>query len=53
MSVKKGYVNIVKYLVEHGADVQGNEDAFTAACRNGHENFFKNTYRNVEWKFQQ
>jgi len=29
-----GYDNIVKYLVEHGADVQRNKDALIEACKN-------------------
>jgi len=32
---------IVKYLVEHGANVQGNKDVLEYACIYGHETIVK------------
>ena len=38
---KYGYETIVKCLVQHGDDVQGNENALAEACKNGHETIVK------------
>ena len=36
-----GYETIVKCLVQHGANVQGNVNALAEACENGHETIVK------------
>jgi len=38
---QEGYETILKCLLEHGVDVQGNEYTLTVACRRGYNNIVK------------